>query len=94
MEDNPSYKTSVPTYMLEGPHMIHLNGIFVHPGRDNDYTFGIENGKTIVFWWNPEIEYMVKTSEMVVSVLRLDTGERWGISNQDGIFIDTRKNKM
>jgi len=79
--------------MFEGPHMVHLNGVFVHPGRDNDYTLFHAEGDFInIHWWNPAVELMAKTTEEVtISVVRLDTGERWGYSNMEGVFIDTRK---
>lgn len=91
MKEKHCYKTIVPLYMFEGPHMIHFNGIFVHPGKNNDYTLGIENDKAVIYWWNTNVEHMIKRNQGVtISILRLDTGERWGVSNLDGVFIDTR----
>jgi len=94
--DKPSHITKVPAYMFNGPHMVHLNGLFVHPGRDNDYTLYHsifeESDFVNIYWWHPEVGRMAKTAEeMTISVLRLDTGERWGHSNTEGVFIDTRK---
>jgi hypothetical protein len=92
MKEKPCCKIIVPSYMLEGPHMVHFNGIFVHPGKSNDYTIGIEeDNKTVIYCWNSDIKNMMeRNQEIIISILKLDTGERWGVSNLEGVFIDTR----
>jgi len=87
--NKPNFTTTVPSHMFKGPHMVHLNGVFVHPGRDNDYTLFHSDSdleSVIIYWWNPSVR-----PKDVVSVLRLDTGERWGHSAIEGVFVDTRK---
>jgi hypothetical protein len=79
--------------MFEGPHTVHFNGLLVHPGRNNDYTLHHSNDSYVrICWWHPEVGKMVETTEEItISVIRLDTGERWGYSNMEGVFVDTRK---
>lgn len=77
------YRHPVPNDMVSSPHMIHLEGILMQPGKDNDYT--IEGGH--INWWNP----LADRKELVVSVTRLTDGARWALSKEHGVFVDTRK---
>ena len=82
------YSVQVPKYMLDGPNLIHLNGLMAYPGKENDYTIS----DSIICWWNPHVCEMINNEEeLVISIIRLDTGEKWGISNKEGIFLDTRR---
>ena len=89
------YEIMVPSYMIEGPHLVHLNGTLMNPGEDNDYTIGISNKNptaAIIYWWDPNIKHMKKN--ISISITRMDTGERWCFSNVDGVFLDTRGNNL
>lgn len=82
---NVAHRHPVPRDMIEAPHMIHLDGALMQPGKDNDYT--IEEGH--INWWNP----LASDPCLVVSVTRLTDGARWAFSQEYGVFVDTRKNE-
>ena len=85
--------TVVPTDMISDPHLIFVNGILVNPGKNNDYTIqkGVEESKVV--WWSPEIIDSFGHGDIHVIVIKLNDGTRWGFSNKEGIFLDTRMQK-
>lgn len=87
--EQPHYEHDVPLYMLEGPNLVHFDGRLAQPGHHNDYTFhrSEKEGLAICRWWNPS---MRSAKVKLVSITRLDTGDRWAFSSQDGVYIDTR----
>jgi len=87
--DAPCYEHAVPQHMIDGPHLVHFDGRLVQPGRHNDYTFhNSENeGMVLCRWWNTS----VATAKIkLVSIIRMDTGDRWAFSSEEGVYIDTR----
>jgi hypothetical protein len=88
--------TSVPSYIVSGPHLVFFNGLLVNPGKENDYTLGFADGeKTAIKWWNSGVTKQVELiGDFVVVVVRMDTGERFGVSYKEGIFLNTIKKSM
>lgn len=87
--DKPCYEHAIPLYMVEGPHLVHFDGRLVQPGRHNDYTFhrSEDEGLVLCRWWNASV---AGARVKLVSVVRLDTGDRWAYSSEEGVYIDTR----
>jgi hypothetical protein len=85
--------TIIPFYIISGPHLIFLNGLLANPGKENDYTLGpVDNGKISIKWWNPDVKREVdRIGDFVVVIVRMDTGERFGVSYKEGIFLNTIK---
>ena len=78
----------MPVGFLEQPHMIFRNGVLCQPGEDNDYLVDYESlqqGEVLLCWQEP-----LAVNE-TMSVVRLDTGERWAWSPHGGVYVDTRK---
>jgi hypothetical protein len=76
--------------MVEGPHMIFIEGILANPGDDNDYTLSVEPTYSNIVWHNELIEnYIKRERNFVITTVRLDNGKRWAFSNKEGVFINT-----
>lgn len=88
MSERPTYQHIIPAELVENPHLVHLGGALMQPGINNDYTIECHGGTTIIKWWNGVSE---DDPDIVISVTRLDTGERVALTPKDGVFVDTRR---
>jgi len=82
------YSCIVPSDMIDCPHLIFFHGTLLHPGKSNDYTLEIKENATILHLWNPDI---YGYDEKLISVVKLNNGERWAYSSIEGVYVDTRK---
>ena len=83
--------TTIPSDMLVLPHLIFVNGILMNPGQNNDYTLQLnKHEESKIIWWNPEVINAFKRGDVHVTVIKLHNGARWGFSNKEGVFLDTR----
>jgi hypothetical protein len=90
MTNKPSYSCVVPYKMVSRPHMIHLNGLLVQPGKENDYTIQFiqnEYKEAVIHWW-VSIDDL---PEKLVSITRLEDGARWAYSSKWGVYVDTER---
>ena len=84
-DSKPIFKHNIPFYMVNGPHQVHLDGMLMQPGIQNDYNIN-RGEQTSLSWWNESW-----TEDSVISITRLDTGERWAMTKIHGVFVDTRR---
>lgn len=86
--EKPCYSCVVPGDMIDCPHLIFFHGTLLHPGLHNDYVLEVKENITLLHLWNPEIcDY----KEKLISIVKLNTGERWAYSSDEGVYVDTRK---
>jgi hypothetical protein len=91
METRAVHRHRMPAVFLEHPHMIFRNGGLCQPGEDNDYLIdygSLSQGEVLLCWQEP------MGVEETMSVVRLDTGERWAWSPSVGVYVDTRKGSV
>jgi len=85
MTDERIARHPMPKYFLDAPHMVFRDGIIAQPGLDNDYSVDDGGDDAVLEWHEP-----LRRGE-VTCVVRLDTGERWAWSTEEGVYVDTRK---
>lgn len=90
LKEKPLLRHLVPRKMVDAPHQIHLGGILMQPGSDNDYIIERIGESDAILCWNYSV---ADNPNAVVSITQLNTGERWAWTQDTGVFVDTRRSE-
>jgi hypothetical protein len=77
-------QTLVPKHIIHKNTMVYVNGLFLQPGKDNDYTIVYnENSDFVKIKWSRHV-----LPSDLICFFHPTTGKRWSWSFECGTYVD------